>query len=81
MSGYRHNYSRTQWIKNAGCITNGVIIVAYFILCSWAVNTLLMAIWNTSVHWFWAGLGGMFLGYLAIPAAVIAWLLTMAGVV
>lgn len=63
---------------NCGCII--LILVINLTIGSFCFNYCLGALWGTQLHWGLAALGGLILGELAIPAAVIIWLITLSGV-
>jgi hypothetical protein len=63
---------------NCGCLI--LILVINLTIGSFCFNYCLGTLWGTQLSWFLAAIGGLFLGEIAIPAAVIIWLITLSGV-
>jgi len=63
---------------SCGCMI--LVLLINPLLGGFCFNYSLGAIWGTHLSWFLAALGGLFLGEIAIPAALIIWLITLSGV-
>jgi len=75
----RKTYPRhTSIFSGCGCIL--LILAINLTLGAYCFNYCLGVIWGTQLSFGLAILGGLFLGEIAIPAAVICWLITLSGV-
>lgn len=73
----------TSSSSGGGCGVLGcwlLIVIVNLTLGSYCFNYSLGAIWGTQLPWGLALIGGLFLGELTIPCAVICWLITLSGV-
>jgi hypothetical protein len=64
----------------SGCGCWLVVVLVNLTLGAWCFNYCLGIIWGTQLPLGLAMIGGLFLGPVAIPAAVICWLIQLSGV-